>query len=98
MSRSNRIAEFVWPHEFEKLPSPKPGRDINDFYYKPHNYWEIIINIHDIQTLNQIINVLKRKSYWAFVWTEQNLKKIFTFYSDTSCSHFQKIVNGLKLI
>jgi hypothetical protein len=63
MSRSNRIAEFVWPHEFEKLPSPKLGQDINDFYYKPHNYWEIVMNIHDRQRLNQIIDILERKNH-----------------------------------
>jgi hypothetical protein len=77
MSRSHRIAEFNWSHEFEKLPTPKAVQDINDFYYKPHNYWEIVINIHDRQRLNQIIDILERKNHWAFVWTQKNQKKKF---------------------
>jgi hypothetical protein len=42
-----------------------------------HNYWEIDMNIHDRQRLNQIIEILERKNHWAFVWTEKNLKKHF---------------------
>jgi hypothetical protein len=72
-----RIPQFVWPHESKKQPSPKPRQDKNDFYYKPHNFWEIVINIHDRQRLNQIIDILEKKNHWAFVYTEKNLKRNF---------------------
>jgi hypothetical protein len=46
--------------------------DINDIFSR---FWEIYMVISNRRTLTQIVNIINKISYWAFVYTESNLSK-----------------------
>jgi hypothetical protein len=59
MSRFNRKGKFI----------------VSDIDEIPYNTWKVFITIRNTQILNQIIDILKRKGHWAFVWCEWNLSE-----------------------